>query len=77
MENISADTITEEKNGKSDSYYLVQVRTKSSTMMHKGKSLPIIPGMLATVHIRTGKKTVLQYLLNPVLKAKYEALRER
>ena len=77
VENISADTITEEKNGKSESYFLVQVRTKNNTLMHRGKSLPIIPGMLATVHIRTGKRTVLQYLLNPVMKAKNEALRER
>lgn len=77
VENISADTITEEKNGKSESYYLVEVRTKSNTLVHRGKNLMIIPGMLATVHIRTGTKTVLQYLLNPVMKAKYEALRER
>lgn len=77
VENISADTITEEKNGKSESYYLVQVRTKASALISHGKKLPIIPGMLATVHIRTGKKTVLQYLLKPVLKAKYEAMRER
>lgn len=77
VENISADTITEEKNGKSESYYLVQVRTKNNTLVHKGKNLPIIPGMLATVHIRTGKKTVLNYLLKPVMKAKYEAMRER
>lgn len=77
VENISADTITEEKNGKSESYYLVQVRTKSSLFTATRKPLPIIPGMVSTVHIRTGKKTVLQYLLKPVLKAKYEALRER
>lgn len=77
VENISADTITEEKNGKSESYYLVQVRTKNSLFTATHKKLPIIPGMISTVHIRTGKKTVLQYLLKPVLKAKYEALRER
>ena len=77
VENISADTITEDKNGKNESYYLVQVRTKSSTLVSRGKKLPIIPGMLATVHIRTGHKTVLSYLLKPVTKAKYEAMRER
>jgi adhesin transport system membrane fusion protein len=77
VENISADTITEDKNGKSESYYLVQVRTKSSSLVSRGKKLPIIPGMLATVHIRTGHKTVLNYLLKPVMKAKYEAMRER
>ena len=77
VENISADTITEDKNGKSESYYLVQVRTKSGTFTGTHKKLPIIPGMVATVHIKTGKKTVLQYLMKPVLKAKYDALRER
>lgn len=77
VESISADTITEEKNGKSESYYLVQVRTTSSTFTGTHKALPIIPGMVSTVHIKTGKKTVLQYLMKPVLKAKYEALRER
>ena len=77
VESISADTITEEKNGKSESYYLVQVRTKSGTFTGTHKKLPIIPGMISTVHIKTGKKTVLQYLMKPVLKAKYDALRER
>lgn len=77
VENISADTITEETNGRSESFYLVQVRTKSSSFSASDKKLPIIPGMLASVHIKTGKKTVLNYLLKPVLKAKYEALRER
>jgi adhesin transport system membrane fusion protein len=77
VENISADTITEDKNGKSESYYLVQVRTKSGTFTGTHKKLPIIPGMVSTVHIKTGKKTVLQYLMKPVLKAKYDALRER
>jgi adhesin transport system membrane fusion protein len=77
VENISADTITEDKNGKSESYYLVQVRTKSSTFTGSHKKLPIMPGMVATVHIKTGKKTILQYLMKPVLKAKSDALRER
>jgi adhesin transport system membrane fusion protein len=77
VENISADTITEDKNGKSESYYLVQVRTKSGTFTGTHKKLPIIPGMVSTVHIKTGKKTILQYLMKPVLKAKYDALRER
>lgn len=77
VENISADTITEDKNGKSESYYLVQVRTKSGAFTGTNKKLPIIPGMVSTVHIKTGKKTILQYLMKPVLKAKYDALRER
>ncbi len=39
--------------------------------------MPIIPGMLASVDIMTGKKTILNYLLNPILRAKKNALRER
>ena len=39
--------------------------------------LPIIPGMITSVDILTGKKTILAYLLKPILRAKYLALRER
>jgi len=42
-----------------------------------GEGLPIIPGMVAQVDILTGKKTILQYLLKPVLRAKATAMRER
>jgi adhesin transport system membrane fusion protein len=41
------------------------------------EALPILPGMVATVDIMTGKKSVLDYLLKPILKARDEALRER
>lgn len=71
--NVTADSIT---NDKGESFYLVRVRTVKNNLGKESK-LPIIPGMTATVHIRTGRKTVLDYLLKPVLKAKNEALRER
>ena len=74
VENITADSIT---NDKGESFYLVRVRTTRNSLGSADKLLPIIPGMLATVHIRTGKKSVLGYLLKPVIKAKYDALRER
>lgn len=79
VENISADSITDDKQGgeRQNTYYLVQVRTKSNQLGTPEKPLPIIPGMMATVHIKTGKKTILEYLLKPVIKAKYNALRER
>lgn len=77
VENITADTITSEKGEKIESFYIVRVRTKSATFSASKKKLPIIPGMLATVHIRTGKKTILDYLLKPIIKAKYDAMRER
>jgi len=76
VEQISADTIRDER--KSDeSYYRVLVRTKTSGLRGRDGELPIIPGMTATVEILTGHKTVLDYLLKPILKARDTALRER
>jgi len=71
VENIAADSIVDDKG---NAYYLVRVRTLKSSL---GKDLPIIPGMVAQVDIMTGKKTVLSYLLKPVLKAKSYAFSER
>ena len=76
IEVISPDTLREERKSEDENYYRVLVRTKNSTLSNNGKELPIIPGMTASVEIRTGEKTVLDYLLKPVLKAR-EALRER
>jgi multidrug efflux pump subunit AcrA (membrane-fusion protein) len=75
VELISADALKDDKKGVS--YYKVLVRTKSATLEHQGRSLPIIPGMNASVDILTGKKSVLDYLLKPVLKARERAMRER
>jgi adhesin transport system membrane fusion protein len=72
---ISADALTDEKTD--ESYYLVRVRTKKTYLGDEENPLPVIPGMQAEVDIVTGKKTVLAYLLKPVLKAKANALRER
>ncbi|AMB79326.1 HlyD family type I secretion periplasmic adaptor subunit [Pseudomonas paraversuta] len=77
---ISPDTLKDDQKvaaGRADdTYYRVLVLTDSSTLEAGGRSLPIIPGMLASVEIRTGEKTILDYLLKPVLKAR-EAFRER
>ena len=75
LENISADSITDEKKG--ESYYLVRVRTSSAMPSRRDQPLAIIPGMTATVHIHTGEKTFLQYLLKPIIKTKEQAFRER
>ncbi len=72
VENISPDTQTDERG--QNTYYLVRVRTHRANFSDK---LPIIPGMTAEVDVLTGKKTVMSYLLKPVLKAKAYALRER
>lgn len=74
VETISADAVTNEKG---EAYYLVRIRTPKNSLGTPEKPLPIIPGMLATVHIRTGEKSVLSYLTKPLVKAKTEALRER
>jgi adhesin transport system membrane fusion protein len=71
VENISPDTIVDDKG---NAFYLVRVRTTKSGFNDK---LPIIPGMTAEVDVLTGNKTVLSYLLKPVLKGKAYALRER
>ncbi len=71
VENVAADSTVDEDG---NAYYIVRVRTLKSSL---GKGLPIIPGMVAQVDIMTGKKTVLSYLLKPVLKAKSYAFSER
>lgn len=72
VENISPDTVTDERGQKT--FYVVRVRTKAANFSEK---MPILPGMTAEVDVLTGKKTVLSYLLKPVLKAHAYALRER
>ena len=74
LQHISADTIRDERG---DNYYVVRIRTDENQLSKGGQPLPIIPGMRANVDILTGKKTVLEYLLKPVLRAKERALRER
>jgi len=71
VENISPDTVVDEKG---NAYYLVRVRTQQASFSDK---LPVIPGMTAEVDILTGRKSVMSYLLKPVLKAKAYALSER
>lgn len=71
LEHISPDTITDERE---NTFYLVRVRTDRSGF---DSSLPIMPGMMTQVDILTGKKTVLSYLLKPVLRARQNALTER
>lgn len=71
VQNISADSVVDEKG---NAFYIVRVRTRKASL---GDNLPIIPGMVAQVDILTGKKTILSYLLKPVLRAKANALSER
>jgi len=74
---ISADSIvdTESKNGKS--YYKVVVKTDKNYLEYNNEKLIIIPGMVASVDIVTGEKTIMDFFLKPILKVKQGALHER
>lgn len=71
---ISADTIMDERG---ETFYRVRIRTEETALKRRGKVLPIIPGMVASVDILTGQKTVAQYILKPILKTVSESLSER
>lgn len=60
-----------------ESYYLIRLRTERNYLGDSDHPLLIIPGMIASVDIITGQKSILSYLLKPVLRARAEALRER
>lgn len=81
---ISPDTLSDEKRNASELklnmnnvYYRILVQTSGSNLIDKnGNEMPIIPGMVATVDVKTGEKTVFQYLTKPITRMK-QALRER
>ncbi|MDD2651506.1 MAG: HlyD family type I secretion periplasmic adaptor subunit [Sulfurimonas sp.] len=73
---ISSDTIVDQQ--KQESYYIVKVRINQHDDINQRLSnVDIIPGMTAAVDIITGRKTILQYLLKPIIKAKQNALTEK
>lgn len=80
--NISPDTLRDDNmrgpgiSADDQAYYRVLVETDGTTLHSGHKTLPILPGMIANVEILTGHKSILDYLLKPVFKAR-EALRER
>ena len=71
---ISADTLT---NQKGETFYRIRVRTNETSLKRKGEVLQIIPGMVATVDILTGKKTVMEYIMKPLIKTVDNAMHER
>jgi adhesin transport system membrane fusion protein len=80
VERISADTILDEKDrteARQETFYRVMVRTEKNFLGSAEQPLPIIPGMVTTVEIMTGEKSVLDYLLKPARMLRDEALRER
>jgi membrane fusion protein, adhesin transport system len=80
VERISADTIAEDKPSgpeRNETFYRVMVRTEKNHLGTAENPLPIIPGMVATVEVLTGEKTVLDYLIKPARLLREEALREK
>ena len=75
VQNVSADSIVDPQT--QETYYLVLVKADTATLRYRDEELPILPGMVTDVEILTGKKTILQYLLKPINKARDEAFRER
>jgi len=73
---ISPDAMGETEKNAENGYYRAVVASDRNTLVMHGKPLPVIPGMAATVEIKTGERSVLSYLLRPMLKSR-EALRER
>ena len=71
---ISSDTIVDEEG---NTFYLVRIKTDKNSLVKDGKKYEILVGMVANVDIITGKKTVMDFILKPILKAKQGALRER
>lgn len=76
IEYVSPDALGETEKNNEGTYYRVLITAERNTLRAKGEPLPVIPGMTAMVDIRTGERSVLSYLLRPMLKSK-EALRER
>lgn len=75
VEYIGVDTVLNEQG---ETYYPVRIRTESTTMGSKdGRELTIIPGMIAEVDVLAGQKSVLQYLLTPLNRAREKALTEQ
>jgi adhesin transport system membrane fusion protein len=72
---VSADSIYDEQ--QKEAYFTVIVETQKSFLTASGHRLPITPGMMTDTQIITGYKSVLTYLLKPVLKARSDALHER
>lgn len=72
--NISPDTITDKKE---NTFYLINIETEKNYLGTKEHPLDIIPGMTVSVNIVTGKKTVMQYILKPILKSKQYVFSEK
>lgn len=73
--NVSADSIVDQDTR--ETYYLVTIRAERTSLTYRGQDLAVLPGMVTTVDILTGRHSILQYLLKPINKVRQEALIER
>lgn len=71
---ISADTLTDQKE---NTFYTIRIKTQKNYLGDESKPLKIIPGMTVNVDIITGKKSVMDYILKPILKTKQYSFTER
>jgi adhesin transport system membrane fusion protein len=78
VEQISPDAIVdgEKVAGGDTRYYRALISAERKGLKYKGEDLPVLPGMTANIEIKTGQRSVLQYLLQPMLKSR-DALKER
>jgi len=76
IEYLSPDAFGDEGKAADSSYYRALIRCDAAKLKSKGKPLSVMPGMAATVEIRTGERTVMQFLLKPMMKSQ-EAFQER
>ncbi len=74
IEHVSADSIVPQQG---EPYYIAHVRTASNAIDYYGKKLSIAPGMLASVDVITGRRSILYYLTKPINRARERALTER
>jgi len=75
LAHISADTIYDPE--KEQDFYIIRLITDKNSIAHSGQTLDIIAGMVVDVDILTGEKSVLDYILKPILKTRDKAMRER
>jgi adhesin transport system membrane fusion protein len=74
IEHVSADSVQPQQG---EPFYIAHVRTSAAALQFRGKALPVIPGMTASVDVLTGRRTVLYYLMKPINRARERALTER
>ena len=73
---LSPDAFGDENKGGEATYYRALIRAESSTLRSKGKPLSVLPGMSAVADIRTGERSVMSFILRPMMKSR-EAFQER